>query len=315
MWPDKIIEEAAVISNNIIWGNKYKSSIFEGGRVIGRTNAELSCEMATKMAEAFGSLLPVGSTVYVSRDYHKSSRMIKRAFLGGLLSTGINVHDVHMLSSNVMRLNLAHNEEMVAGMHIRQSVANPLNTEILFFTSEGLEIDTNTEKSCERIFFRESFRRVNHEEIGEIITSNVGFREHYKTHFMETIDRDVFRTKEVKVAADLLYGSTYAVYPDLLNMLKIENVILNAYLDDKKLSKLSSVVEHSEDNVKKIVTSLELDAGFMIYPNGQRLGIVCNDGNILEGHRLTAHHPHAHERRRRKADESVPAGILTRHPR
>lgn len=284
VWPDKVIEDAAVISNNIIWGNKYKSSIFEGGRVVGRTNVELSCEMSTKLAEAFGSLLPVGGKVCVSRDYHKSSRMIKRAFVGGLLSTGINVYDVELLPSNVMRRKLADREEMLAGIHVRQSVTNSTNTEILFFTSEGLEIDTNTEKSCERIFFRESFRRVNHDEIGEITMIDSGFKEAYKAHFMEAIDLDVFRKHETKIVVDLLFGSTYDLYPDILNELRIENVILNAYVDDKKLNKIYNMTESFEGNVKKIVKSLEMDAGFLIYPNGQRLNMICNEGDAFEGH-------------------------------
>jgi len=235
IWPDKIIEDASVVSNNIIWGNKYKNSIFEGGKVTGRTNIELSCEMSTKLAEAFASLLPVGSKVYVSRDYHKSSRMIKRAFLGGLLSSGVNAVDVKMLPSNVMRKNLAENEDIVAGVHVRQSVDNTINTEILFFTSEGLEIDTNTEKSCERVFFRESFRRVTSEDIGEIIEQTSGFKESYIKSFFENISKEVIKTKDFRIAVDLLFGSTHAVYPDVINGLGIENVTMNAYLDDKKL--------------------------------------------------------------------------------
>lgn len=46
-------------------------------RFSGKSNVELSCEMATKLAEAFQAQLPVGSKVVVGRDYNKSSRMIK----------------------------------------------------------------------------------------------------------------------------------------------------------------------------------------------------------------------------------------------
>ena len=28
VWPEKIVEEASIVSNNIVWGNKYKNSIF-----------------------------------------------------------------------------------------------------------------------------------------------------------------------------------------------------------------------------------------------------------------------------------------------
>jgi mannose-1-phosphate guanylyltransferase/phosphomannomutase len=60
IWPDKKIEDASVVSSNLILGSKYKNSIFEAGRVTGKTNIELSCEMATKLAESLASQLPVG---------------------------------------------------------------------------------------------------------------------------------------------------------------------------------------------------------------------------------------------------------------
>ena len=56
IWPNKLIEEGSIISSNLIWGDKWKSSLFEGGKVSGRTNIELSNEMAAKLAASFGSI-------------------------------------------------------------------------------------------------------------------------------------------------------------------------------------------------------------------------------------------------------------------
>ena len=122
IWPDKMIEEASIVSHSLILGSKYKNSIFENGMVIGQSNVELSCEMATKLAEAFGAQLPVGSTVVVSRDSHKNSRMLKRAFFGGLLSAGINVIDYSDIPSAVLRCSLSSHDEYSAGIHFRQKL-------------------------------------------------------------------------------------------------------------------------------------------------------------------------------------------------
>lgn len=107
IWPDKVIEDASIVSRSVILGSKYKNSIFENGMVIGKANVEISCEMATKLAESFGAQLPVGSTILVSRDNSKSARMLKRAFLGGLLSSGMNVLDYNAVTSAVMRCSLS----------------------------------------------------------------------------------------------------------------------------------------------------------------------------------------------------------------
>jgi mannose-1-phosphate guanylyltransferase/phosphomannomutase len=283
VWPDKIIEEGAIVSNNVIWGSKYKSSIFEEGTVRGRTNIELSCEMSTKLAEALGAMLPLGSTVYVSRDYHRSSRMLKRAFLGGLLSSGINVVDITYMPSAAMRYHLAHQKDISAGVHFRQSITDKTHTEILFFTEEGLRIDTNMAKSIERLFFRESFRRVDPDDIGEIQVAEFLEKE-YKEEILKHLDLDAIRIHEHKMVVDMMNGSVAKVYPDLLNELQTEHIMLNVNPDEKKLSTLPTLEKKSRENLSKIVKSLSYDLGFIVYPNGQKMIMATDRGEILPGH-------------------------------
>jgi len=277
MWPDKIIEPSSIVSTNVIWGTKYKSSLFEEGAVIGRTNIELSCQMSTKLAESFGSILPVGSKVYLSRDYHKSSRMLKRAFLSGILSTGIKAVDLFNIPSNVMRHCLSKNDEIAAGIHFRQSVYEPANTEILFYTSEGLEIDSKVAKSIERIFFRENFRRVSYLEIGEIYEDS-DVKQRYIKQVRDNFDKNYFGKSDIKIAADIMNGSTSSTYPVIVNELGIENVILNAYKDDRFVS---IDVKKSQENMQNIVKAMNLDCGFLIYPNGHKLQIIDDKGNFI----------------------------------
>lgn len=281
VWPDKIVESASIVSNNIVWGNKYKNSIFEGGVVSGRTNVELSCEMAIKLAESFGSLLPVGSKVYLSRDYHKSSQMLKRAFFSGLLSSGVNVVDIHITPSNIARFGIKEAKDVVAGVHFRQSVVNQQNTEILFFTHEGLHIDTNTEKSCERVFFRESFRRVNFDEIGQV-SEKANLKEKYKKAVLKALNTDAIKVKKPKVAVDLLFGSTSDIYPEILTSLNVDNIVLNAYADDKKLNRLPALIEKAREDLSKIVKHLGMNMAYIIYPNGQKLEMITDAGELLD---------------------------------
>ncbi len=281
VWADKMIAKDAVVSNNVIWGTKYKSSIFQRGSVIGRTNIELSCEMSTKLAESFGSILPARSNIYVSCDFYKSSRMLKRAFLSGILSTGVNVVDLLFnVPSNVMRYNLAQNDEIIAGVHIRQSVIDQVNTEIVFFTNEGLFINTNLSKSIERIFFRENFRRVNYQDIGEIYEDNK-IKNRYIDAVKNSLDLNLFKSNQFKVVVDIMFGSTAEIYPKIINDLQIENILLNAHQDDKKLSKVPHLVQQAQENVGNLVKTMKKDCGFLIYPNGQRLQIVADNGELV----------------------------------
>ena len=282
IWPDKKIEPASIVSHNMVLGSRYKNSIFENGSVFGTSNVELSCEMVTKLAEAFAAQLPIGATVVVGRDDDKSSRMLKRAFLGGLLSAGINVQDIKSSPQPVLRYTLANDINLVAGAHFKRSVVDTRNSEITFFNDEAIRLDSNSAKAIEKLFFTEKFRRVEYSKIGKI------FETHYKTEctsykdaIERALDHSSIRYSNFRVAVDLMHGSTSEMFPNILNDLGIENIVLNSYYDEQKLSNIEALVKRSRENISKIVKSLNYDMGLIIYPNVQKLTLVTEDGTVL----------------------------------
>lgn len=284
VWPDKQIEEGSIVSSNLIWGDKWKNSIFEGGKVSARTNMELSSEMAAKLGAAFGSLLPQGVRILISRDYHKASRMLKRSFLGGLLSTGVNAVDLQMSTLPAMRYKLSTFGE-VGGVHFRQSPNDPTHTEILFFDESGDNLDSGAEKNLERIFFRENFRRVTHNEIGDINEKQM-VREFYVENFLRGIDLNILRIKSAKIVVDLMNGTTENILPGILHKAGMDAVILNADHDELKLSRAQHQIDSSFNQISRIVKALEAEAGFLMYPSGERLAAVSDKGELLKGDKL-----------------------------
>ncbi|UPT76652.1 NTP transferase domain-containing protein [Sulfurovum sp. XGS-02] len=280
IWPDKKIEDASIVSHSLILGNKYKNSIFVNGMVVGKSNVELSCEMATKLAEAFGAQLPVGSTVLVSRDYHKSSRMLKRAFLGGLLSAGVNVIDYNDIPSAVLRCNLSAYDIYTAGVYFRQKTDDPTSTVITFYNDEALRISSDVAKKVEKSFFKEIFRRVDYSNIGEIHSSD-----HEKEYqaYKEGIEALLpsLKDAECRVAVDMMHGMAADVFPDILNDIGVENIMFNAYANEHRLANINALIKQSRQDMKAVIQALNLDAGFMLHPYGQRLDIIMDDGQVL----------------------------------
>jgi len=282
IWPDKSIDDASIVSNNVVWGSKYKNSIFDTGSVKGQSNVELSCEMSTKLAEAFGAQLPVGSTILVARDHHKSSRMLKRAFLGGMLASGIDVEDLKNMPSAVLRYNLASHDDIAAGVYFKQKIDDPTSTVVTFYNSEALRLDSSTAQSVEKSFFKETFRRVDYTQIGEISESQrVQECINYKERIKSILNQHYFKCIDCRVAVDMMHGSASEIFPSLLNELNVDNIIFNAYHDTQKLTNINSLVKRSNKDISAVVKNLELDVGFMIYPYGQRLDIVSDSGDIL----------------------------------
>jgi len=282
IWPDKNIESASIVSSNVILGSKYKNSIFENGMVIGKSNVEFSCEMSSKLAEAFGVQLPVGSTILVGRDHHKSSRMLKRAFVGGMLAAGINVVDLKSIPSSVMRFDLVRHPDYIAGVFFRQVRDDTTSTVVTFYNDEALRINNDLAKKIEKAFFKETFRRVDFSDIGRVTESHrIEECGDYKKSMEENFQKRLFSCVDCRIAVDMMHGSASEVFPYVLNDLKIENIIFNGFYDAQRLSNFKSLHKHSVDDMQKIVKSLELDAGFLLYPFGQRLEIVCDKGTLL----------------------------------
>ena len=283
IWPDKRIAEAAIVSHSLIFGSKYKNSIFENGSVSGKSNVELSCEMATKLAEAFGAQLPVGSTVIVGRDADKSSRMLKRAFLGGLLSAGINVLDIKSTPPSVLRFTLTNRNDLVGGVHFKRCVVDTTSSEITLFNEEAIRLDSNSAKSIEKAFFTEKFRRVDFDQIGSIHeTTHHAECRNYREAIEEKVDHKIIKCRSFKVAIDLMHGTTSEIFPKILNDSGLENIVLNAYYDENKLSNISTLEKNSHSNISAIVKSLEYDIGIIIYPNAQNLTLVTEEGIVLD---------------------------------
>ncbi|RLA73197.1 MAG: mannose-1-phosphate guanyltransferase [Epsilonproteobacteria bacterium] len=282
IWPDKKIEDAAILSSNVILGSRYKNSIFENGIVSGKSNVELSCEMSGKLAEAFGVQLPVGSTILIARDHHKSSRMLKRAFVGGMLAAGINVIDLQSISSSVMRYDLSHNPNYVAGVYFKQDRDDTTTTIITFFNDEALRINSTLAKKIEKSYFKGSFRRVDFSQIGQISEAHrVDECTLYTKSMKESFDKRLFSCVDCRVAIDLMHGTACNVFPFLLNDLNIGNMIFNNFNDQHQLANFKSLYKNSVADMLLIVKSLKLDAGFLLYPFGQRLDIVCDKGTLL----------------------------------
>ncbi|SMO48769.1 mannose-1-phosphate guanylyltransferase / phosphomannomutase [Balnearium lithotrophicum] len=283
IWPEKFVESGSIVSSNLVWGEKWKRSIFEGGEISGRTNVELSPELAAKLGAALGTTLPEGSFVIMSRDYHRASRMIKRAFLSGLLSTGVNVIDMKKFPKPAMGYVLKNNGA-ISGIHFEASSSVPGHNDIIFLDEFGIRIDTAKEKAIERIFFREKFRKVGPSEVGIIKEELYGVEEYVKG-IKERID-DKIKQPRFNIVVDLMNGIFSDVYPELLAHFKVNSIVLNSYESEEKLMQYPTVKSKSLRDVPKIVKSTSSDVGFIIHPGGERLAVVSDSGEVIGNHLL-----------------------------
>ncbi|MGZ8688085.1 MAG: sugar phosphate nucleotidyltransferase, partial [Gaiellaceae bacterium] len=94
IFPFKTIEEGAIVNSSIVWESKGARSLFGRDGVNGLANVDVTPELAVRVALAYGTSLPKGTTVVTSRDSSRSARMLKRAMMAGLNAAGVDVLDL-----------------------------------------------------------------------------------------------------------------------------------------------------------------------------------------------------------------------------
>lgn len=280
VWPRKVIESGAIVTSNLIWGEKWKKSLFEGAMIKGLTNIELTPEFVAKLGCAYGTSLPKGSFVLAGRDPYLSSRMLKRSFLGGILSAGVHVRDLKMMPLPVARYKLNSFGEQ-GGVHFRQSPQDPAVTEIIFLDNEGLDFSSSMGKNVERIFYKENFRRAHHMEPGGI-TELPQVIDFYREGFSRTIDQSIIRKSDFKVVVDFNHSPAAQILPMILNDMGCEVIGLNAYIDEERGAKLAAEKMNSLDQLSKIVATLDAQVGFWLDPSAEEVILVDETGKVYE---------------------------------
>jgi mannose-1-phosphate guanylyltransferase/phosphomannomutase len=280
VWPHKVVEDGAVLSSSLIWGEKWARSLFGAYGIYGLANLEISPEFAAKLGAAYAATFGKKVIISTSRDSHKASRMINRAIMTGMLSVGVDVHDYGVTPLPVVRfLSRSHRDER-GGVHTRKSPFNPSFVDLKFFDDSGLDISMGLEKNIESLFFREDFVRADIEETGSISFPVGGF-DTYVDGFLKTVDASAIQARGFNVVIDYSYGSSALIFPRILGHLAVETVALNAMLDPAKITRTQEEFDKGLHHLTAIARSLSADFGVMLDTGGEKLFLVDEKGDIL----------------------------------
>jgi mannose-1-phosphate guanylyltransferase/phosphomannomutase len=304
MWPHKTVDDGATLSTSLVWGDKWSKNLFDAYGISGTGNIEMTPEFACKLGASYGASLPKGSTVLVSRDNHKTSRMIDRALMSGLASAGINVHDLRVSPIPVARYATRSLKE-AGGLHIRRSPYDSNLIDIKFFDKDGLDLPIKREKGIENLFYREDFQRASSEEVGEI-TFPARAIEYYEEGFMNAVKKDVIRKAGIKIVLDYAFGSASTLFPNLLGALNVDVVSLNAFMDETKLTKTAEEFQAGLKQLSTIVPTLSAHLGVMFDSGGQKIYLSDERGNLVSGDQALVLFAQLHSRAVKEARVAVP---------
>ncbi|MFN2459153.1 MAG: sugar phosphate nucleotidyltransferase [Candidatus Velthaea sp.] len=285
MWPEKSVSSGAIVSMSLIYGIKWPDSLFGAQGVSGLANVEITPEFAMKLGQAFGSYLKPGQTVLTSRDAHPASRIMNRCIISGLLSVGIHVEDLQAMPLPVARYATSSGGD--GAVHTRVAPGDPNDLLIEILDGAGINVDKNTERKIENVFFREDFRRTAMDEVGTL-----AFRpraiESYTSEFLATLRPRAIAEAGFRVVVDYAFGNAALVVPRILGNLRVDLVALNAYYDEGKARTFRADRDKYLAQMRTVTQTLDATLGVLFDHDGENFALVDDRGHVVEGDRLLA---------------------------
>jgi mannose-1-phosphate guanylyltransferase/phosphomannomutase len=280
IYPYKRVEPVAVLNESLIWESTGVRSLFGEDGISGIVGVDISPELALRAAQAFGTILPKGSHVIVSRDSSRASRMVKRAMVAGLNSAGCNVRDLRVASPAINRFT-TRDTRCVGGVHVCQSSTDAQTLEIHFFDKTGLDIAPWEQKKIERLYFRGEFRRAFFSEVGDIIYPPRAI-EYYAAGLQYSLSKQAYDDRPLKVVADLANGVASVVLPQVVSDWHVNLITLNPFLDAERTTTVSGLPIDDAD-LHNSVSLFHADLGVRFDSSGERLVLMTPNGRILDG--------------------------------
>ncbi|MEM7140479.1 MAG: sugar phosphate nucleotidyltransferase [Actinomycetota bacterium] len=282
VYPFKTIEAGASVNSSIVWETKGARSLFGRTGVSGLANVDITPELVTRLAMAYGSTLKQGDIVITARDSSRSARMLKRAVHAGLNAAGISVQDLEVVPLPVTRF-ITRRPAIAGAVALRLDREDPNDVIIQFMDTDGADMSENGHRKIERLFNREDYRRVFPSEIGDIDYAPRAL-EHYATAIESMVDLSTIRGFEPKVVADYGHGAVSFIMPNLLAKLGAEVLAINPFASTSGATSFDR--GRNAGVVADLVTSSGSHLGVMFSPGGQQLSVIDDSGRLLDHQQL-----------------------------
>jgi mannose-1-phosphate guanylyltransferase/phosphomannomutase len=282
VYPFKTVESGAVVTSSIVWESRGTRTVFGRRGVRGLANVDVNPEVAIRLAMAYGTALPKGSTITTSRDTSRVARALKRALIGGLNLSGITVEDIELATVPLTRFQVR-NGPAQGGITVRLATDDPDTVEIRFLDVEGRDLDPAMQRKIERILSREDYRRAFGGEIGDIEYPPRSL-EFYTAALERVVDIDAIKQRRFKIVLDYSFGAVSIVMPNLLTKLGAEVLAVNPFASTA--SATNDALSDRAERVAELVRASGSDLGFVIDPDGEAGTAVDDTGLVLSREQL-----------------------------
>jgi mannose-1-phosphate guanylyltransferase/phosphomannomutase len=271
IYPFKEVDSGSRVLENLIFESRGSSHVFSADGVSGLVNVDLTPETTLRLAAAFGTALKRGARVVASRESPAQCRMLKRAMISGLISTGVEVADLRVLPAPVSR-HLLKSHGYDCGFHVGISTHDPEVVKIQFFEPPGIELSPAMQKEIEKHFTRLEFRRMAAADVAGI-TYPARAREGYADDLLASLDVDAIKARGFKIVVDYGYSSASFVLPLLLGPLRVEAVAAHQFSSEGPAAD-TNALRGLIGQAKRLVSAIGADLGVVFDRAAERLYLI-----------------------------------------
>jgi phosphoglucosamine mutase len=251
--------------------------------VRGIANKELTPELAYKLGRFAGYVLTKDAEkpkVLIGRDTRISGYMLESALLSGLLSIGVEVMRLGVISTpGVAYLTTATSSQ--AGVMISAS-HNPVEDNgIKFFGSDGFKLTDEQENEIEQLIDGEDhLPRPVGADVGTVNDYFEGGQK-YLSFLKDTVDNDF---DGIRVAIDCAHGATSSLATHLFADLEAEINSMGSSPNGLNIN--AGVGSTHPESLQAFVVEKEADVGLAFDGDGDRLIAVDEKGHIVDGDQI-----------------------------
>ncbi|QZN93528.1 phosphoglucosamine mutase [Limosilactobacillus panis] len=263
-----------------------KLKYFGTDGVRGVANQDLSPELAFRVGRAGGYVLTRHSErkqpqVLVSRDTRISGEMLENALVAGLLSVGIEVLRLGVVTTPGVAY-LVRAQDADAGVMITAS-HNPIKYNgIKYFGGDGFKLSDDLEYEIEQLLDvdEDTLPRPSDKGLGMVTDYHEGALK-YTSFLEQTVSTDL---SGLKIVVDAANGATSGFVSNLFADMNVDFVPINDQPDGLNTN-LECGSTHPA-GLQKAVVENGADLGVAFDGDGDRCIAVDADGNIVDGDKI-----------------------------
>ena len=263
--------------------------LFGTDGVRGRVFEQLTPQLALRLGLAVGSFLGEGSRVLVGRDARAGGDAILRAVTAGLLASGARVAVVSRggyaptpaIQYAVKTLGYD------AGVIVTASHNPPEYNGIKVVGPLGIELDRESEKRIEEIYFQERFRLLPWSRALHNAAKEDRVLDTYIEAVVKQVDRHLIKSKGYRVLVDCANNVSSLTTPRILRRLGVKPYTLACNLDPIPYRE-PEPTPSTLSEASKVLKALGLDLGVGHDGDGDRAIIIDETGEAWWGDRVGA---------------------------